>query len=389
MKCVQVLDEEAKRAGDHMTSAAAFVEGGIQEANDDACSICLEEFCDSDPSTVTCCKHEFHLQCILEWCQRSSQCPMCWQPISLKDSSSQELLEAVVRERNIRLTPRNPTIFHHPALGDFELQHLPVGANDAELEERIIQHLAAAAAMGRAHHLSRREGHRGRPSGHGRPHFLVFSAHPNGAHSGPVSGSLVQVEGESQPAAVARPSVPLESTGDDSPRQILIQTDQVSSSASGSPLTPTNRQGISLHSRSSAGHPSSPSQDRAGPSEFQTLSDSLKSKWNAVSMRYKESLSKSTKGWRERFFPRHTSVADHNTEVRREVIAGINDVPHMMGNLEIRDNSDGNGSTESSNQSADYSADEAANQSSAENREVNPSNEVNSSAAGTAGSVSI
>ncbi|KAL6508430.1 E3 ubiquitin-protein ligase rhf2a [Orobanche hederae] len=53
-------------AESHMTSAAAFVEGGIQEACDDACSICLEGFCDSDPSTVTSCKHEFHLQCVLE-----------------------------------------------------------------------------------------------------------------------------------------------------------------------------------------------------------------------------------------------------------------------------------------------------------------------------------
>ncbi|XP_042067342.1 probable transcriptional regulator SLK1 [Salvia splendens] len=35
-----------------LTSAAAFVEGGIQEACDDACSICLEAFCDSDPSTI-------------------------------------------------------------------------------------------------------------------------------------------------------------------------------------------------------------------------------------------------------------------------------------------------------------------------------------------------
>lgn len=60
MRCAQVLDEEAKRAGDHMTSAAAFVEGGIQEANDDACSICLEEFCDSDPSTVIH-THKFYI----------------------------------------------------------------------------------------------------------------------------------------------------------------------------------------------------------------------------------------------------------------------------------------------------------------------------------------
>lgn len=107
------MDETTKIEG-HLSSAAAFVEGGIQEACDDACSICLEAFTDSDPSSVrhlpyfffctsftllakarfylqfkgssvddhaslefillknslvqvTGCKHEFHLQCILEW----------------------------------------------------------------------------------------------------------------------------------------------------------------------------------------------------------------------------------------------------------------------------------------------------------------------------------
>lgn len=43
--------EETKLEG-HLTSAAAFVEGGIQPACDDACSICLEDFSESDPSTV-------------------------------------------------------------------------------------------------------------------------------------------------------------------------------------------------------------------------------------------------------------------------------------------------------------------------------------------------
>ncbi|KAI8010052.1 putative disease resistance protein RGA4 [Camellia lanceoleosa] len=43
---------------------------------------------------------------------------------SLKDPSSQELLEAVERERSFRFNPsRNSTIFHHPTLGNFELQH--------------------------------------------------------------------------------------------------------------------------------------------------------------------------------------------------------------------------------------------------------------------------
>lgn len=92
-------------------------------------------------------------------CQRSSNCPMCWQGISLKDPAryvadvsfnfglisifllcsfvsciwlnlvfnhgSQELLEAVECEKSFRFTPsRNAAIFRHPTLGDFELQHV-------------------------------------------------------------------------------------------------------------------------------------------------------------------------------------------------------------------------------------------------------------------------
>ncbi|XP_022756050.1 E3 ubiquitin-protein ligase RHF2A-like [Durio zibethinus] len=329
----------------HLTSAAAFVEGGIQDACDDACSICLEAFCESDPSTVTSCKHEFHLQCILEWCQRSSQCPMCWQPISLKDPTSQELLEAVEHERSLRFNPsRNATIFHHPTLGDFELQHLPVGANDAELEERIIQHLAAAAAMGRARHIARREGLRNRSSAQGRPQFLVFSTHPNSHTSGPASSlSPTQREGEPAPAVtIGTPSSPARTVGEESSASITpIQSasaDQQSASVSGSGVLLVNDQGNSLNNRRSPNQSSPNSQDRAGPSEFQSFSESLKSRFNAVSMRYKESISKSTRGWKERFFSRNTSMADLGSEVRREANADIATVSRMMERLETRDN---------------------------------------------------
>jgi E3 ubiquitin-protein ligase RHF len=238
-------DDKAKM--ESLTSAAAFVEGGIQDACDDACSICLEAFCESDPSALTSCKHEFHLQCILEWCQRSSQCPMCWQAISMKDPTSQELLEAVDRERNIRTNQtRNTTIFHHPALGDFELQHLPVVGNDAELEERILQHLAAAAAMGRAHHLGRREGHRGRSGSHGRPQFLVFSAHPNSPSAGAISSSSAQVEGDNDSNPVtprASESSPrairIGDTGNQSPGMLTYDAEQdaVVSSGNSTPVS--------------------------------------------------------------------------------------------------------------------------------------------------------
>ncbi|KAL9274704.1 E3 ubiquitin-protein ligase RHF2A-like protein [Drosera capensis] len=288
------MDGSKKVEEADLTSAAAFVEGGIQEACDDSCSICLEEFCDSDPSTVTGCKHEFHLHCILEWCQRSSQCPMCFQAISLKDPSGQELLDAVVQERNIRLAPpRSAAIFHHPAVGDFEIQDLPVGVNDAELEERIIQHLAAAAAMGRARHLSRRDGHR-RSSAQGRPHFLVFSSHPN-AHTGsPSSISLEGGDGESDPVSTSVTNIP----------------------SSSQPGTPSNY-------RSSPSQSSPSSHDRAGPSDFQSLSEALRSRFNAVSLRYKETISKSTRGWKERWLSRNSAMADLGSDVRRDVNTGI------------------------------------------------------------------
>ncbi|URD87960.1 WD domain, G-beta repeat [Musa troglodytarum] len=331
------MDETAKMES-HLSSAAAFVEGGIQDACDDACSICLEAFCESDPSTVTGCKHEFHLQCILEWCQRSSQCPMCWQSINLKDPTSQELLEAVERERNIRLNhARTTTIFHHPALGDFELQHLPVGGSDAELEERIIQHLAAAAAMGRAHHIARREG-RVRSGSHGRPQYLVFSTNSNTPSVGSVSASSAPGgENELAPAIIAaNPSSTITTPGEE-PAEVTnvspAHASQVPFLTSGSSSNPQ---------RSSISSPRTPAQSspvsqEPGPSDFQSFSDSLKSRLNAVSMRYKESIAKSTRGWRERLFSRNSTVADIGSEVRREVNAGIATVSRMMERLDTRE----------------------------------------------------
>lgn len=39
--------------GGAMSSAAEFVEGGAQDPCDDACSICLESFCEDEPATVS------------------------------------------------------------------------------------------------------------------------------------------------------------------------------------------------------------------------------------------------------------------------------------------------------------------------------------------------
>ncbi|KAL3626989.1 hypothetical protein CASFOL_029202 [Castilleja foliolosa] len=307
--------EEGKVSDNSLTSAAAFVEGGIQDACDDACSICLEAFCDSDPSTVTSCKHEFHLQCILEWCQRSSQCPMCWQALSLKDPNSQELLDGVEHERNVHMNPpRNSTIFHHPTLGEFELQHLPVNPTESELEERIIQHLAAAATMGRARQIARREGQRNRSSTQGRPHFLVFSTQSNGASAAsPPSDS-----------GFTDPNSPLVTVAQDS-SQIIVQPSSLGPSAA------ANQHETSSSNRRSPAQTSPGRQDRAGPSDLQSFSENLKTRLSSLSTRYKESITKSTRGWKERIFARNTEMPPSARESSRSIAT----VSQMMDHLEI------------------------------------------------------
>ncbi|PAN47848.1 hypothetical protein PAHAL_9G340400 [Panicum hallii] len=51
---------------------------------EDVCPICLEEYDEENPCSVTKCEHHFHLCCILEWMERSDTCPVCDQ-ITLVD----------------------------------------------------------------------------------------------------------------------------------------------------------------------------------------------------------------------------------------------------------------------------------------------------------------
>ncbi|KAK9699259.1 hypothetical protein RND81_08G163300 [Saponaria officinalis] len=326
--------EAAKKPNDVMTSAAAFVEGGVQEACDDACSICLENFSSSDPSTVTNCKHEFHLQCILEWGQRSSNCPMCWQPISFRDATSQQLLEAVEEERTLQsYRLRNGPIFHHPRLVDFELQHLPVGASEVDLEDRIFQHLAAA--IGRGHHRTfRREDQGNRSSSQGERPFFIFST-PNAPVDNAVGSESVSYRNSVDDQV---PSV--------SPRR--PQTRQASGHRVGPSVASVDQQRISPRT-SFASRSSQVSQETGEQSDLHSLSESLKSRLNTWSMRYKESISRNTRGWKERLFSRNTSMSDVGTEVRREVHAGLS---RLMERLDARENVGTERATGTSNSSS-------------------------------------
>uniref|UniRef100_A0A0A9CZM7 RING-type E3 ubiquitin transferase n=1 Tax=Arundo donax TaxID=35708 RepID=A0A0A9CZM7_ARUDO len=46
---------------------------------EDVCPICLEEYDEENPRSMTKCEHHFHLCCIFEWMERSDNCPVCDQ----------------------------------------------------------------------------------------------------------------------------------------------------------------------------------------------------------------------------------------------------------------------------------------------------------------------
>ncbi|KAL7220507.1 hypothetical protein ACSBR2_013397 [Camellia fascicularis] len=128
-----------------MISSASSSGATIADHEDDfedACSICLEPFNSQDPPTVTNCRHEYHLQCILEWSQRSKECPICWQLLVLKDPSSQELLAAVENERNLR-SRHNARHIHE----DYEMNIDNSYGDDSDFGQCIMRHFAARSTQ--------------------------------------------------------------------------------------------------------------------------------------------------------------------------------------------------------------------------------------------------
>ncbi|URE34249.1 E3 ubiquitin-protein ligase [Musa troglodytarum] len=312
------MDETAKIES-HLSSAVAFMEGGIHDACDDACSICLEAFCESMRSIYS----------------RSSQCPMCWQPTSLKDPTSQELPEAVEWERSFRLdNTQTTTIIQHPAFGDFELQHvgcyLPVGGSHAEIEECIFQHLLLLLPW--EEHTTLLE----EKVGLDQDLMAVRDAASVASIS---SSSPPRGGNEVAPAIVAaNPTTPTTTPVGEFSELTSVTPTHASEVATLTSEARNSQMRSSISCpRAPAGQSSRVHQDGPGPSDFQSFSGSLKSRLNAVSMRYKESITKSTQGWRERLFSRNGPVADIGSEVRREISVRIAIVSRMMECLDARE----------------------------------------------------
>ncbi|KMS97762.1 hypothetical protein BVRB_5g123950 [Beta vulgaris subsp. vulgaris] len=291
----------------------------IDDDFEDACSICLEPFSLHDPASVTTCKHEYHLHCILEWSQRSKECPICWQSLALKDAASQELLAAAAIERNsrIRHASNNQTTYPH----QYQESGSAYGSHwtdDSDFNERMMQHLTAM--MNRARQAHRNE--RRRSSGRSPSPELMFPSrasesimHPNTPEeynsTYGSSGGSSPIASSTQPPLSASPFFVNMSSGS-APRGVSHQPSRPPQSQSPD-CTPRPRS-----------------------SELHAFSESIKSKFSAASARYKDSISKGTQGFREKLLARNGSVKELSKGVQREMTASIAGVARIIERLDLK-----------------------------------------------------
>lgn len=300
------------------------------DAFDDHCSICLEAFTEQNPVTVTSCKHDYHLQCILEWSQRSKECPICWQLFVLKDPASQELLTAFETERNTKFWPRAISPFPPPPpdYSDY-YDEVPAYIDDSDFEDRIMQHLAASAAASRAR-FRRRERHRTSGSGPSdTPEDFVFTSSTNNPGSQHINATSLR-----DPQSVLYVShQPDSQTSDRAP--VNFEPSSPINLFANTRLSPAVDRDGPTERRIFFRKPEPDSPQRASPSEAFSLSESIKSKWSAASARYKKSISKGTRGLKEKLLARNNSVGELSKGVQREMTARIASVTRIIEHLDL------------------------------------------------------
>ncbi|KAH7433711.1 hypothetical protein KP509_07G082300 [Ceratopteris richardii] len=58
----------------------------ILPEDEESCAICLEDYDKENPRIDTVCEHHYHLGCILEWMERSDNCPICDKEVAFYES---------------------------------------------------------------------------------------------------------------------------------------------------------------------------------------------------------------------------------------------------------------------------------------------------------------
>ncbi|GMP63061.1 hypothetical protein CsSME_00024903 [Camellia sinensis var. sinensis] len=225
----------------------------------------------------------------------------------LSSTFSQELLAAVENERNLR-SRRNA---RHE---DYEMNIDNSYGDDSDFGECIMRHFAAAAR--RARYVERRG--RPRSSGIGPP-LVLLSVPPGDLPLPDVQHMRTTSPEECQTSSY-------EFSEGDSPTFSTLRS-VVPEVVNVEPNSVSNRDGCNKPSPESPQRPSS--------TEFLAFSESVKSKFSVASARYKESISKSTRGFKEKLLAHNISVKELGRGVQRERNAGIAGAARMIERLDL------------------------------------------------------
>ncbi|CAJ1941284.1 unnamed protein product [Sphenostylis stenocarpa] len=286
----------------------------LDDNSEDACSICLEPFSTHDPAAMKLvCDEVLGLE---DWSQRSKECPICWQLLVLKDNASQELLNAVEAEKHLSSRTVHSHAFtnYHSFLERLNNDHDDL--DESNFDEQLVQHVVAASS--RARFICRRETQRS--SGAGPSEVIAFNS-PKHA-SGMQPALTTSPSGGSSPT----PGVPFAAHN---------QLPTSAFSSIGMVTTNTSENDMPSKPRVIYSQPSPESARRLKTSEMFSIPESVKSKLSAASARCKESISKNTRGFKEKLIARNASVKELSKGVQREMKAGMAGVGRMFERLDL------------------------------------------------------
>ncbi|CAH9085832.1 unnamed protein product [Cuscuta epithymum] len=294
------------------SSSSSATSAAEEDGFEDGCSICLEPFSSNDPPTVTKCKHEYHLQCILEWSQRSQECPICSRKVVLEEPASQDLLVVVESENNAR---SRYSLHYAPAIHESDSMDY---ADGSDFEERIMRRFAALTSRARSINRMIRMTSSG----------VVLPSAPTEAGSDLHHITDYPEESQGRVHEFLGSGLPPSRTTSSS----IGQTTSLSTFPFLSNVAPAPAAGGD-DSTNQCEFPESP--QRSSSSELLAFSESIKYKLSAASSRYKETFSKSTRGFKEKLLARNTTVKELGKEVQREMSAGIAGVARMIERLDL------------------------------------------------------
>jgi len=72
----------------------------IESGDERSCPICLKNFEEGEEGSTLPCKHQFHVECLIPWLQKTSSCPLCRAELPTADPDWEEMKRQKKRDKD-------------------------------------------------------------------------------------------------------------------------------------------------------------------------------------------------------------------------------------------------------------------------------------------------